>query len=171
MGRVEKVRQLSVKIPAGVEEGTRIRLASEGEAGFRGGPPGDLYIFLSIRPHKLFEREGTTIYCRVPISIVTAILGGDVEVPTIGGGRARLKIPEGTQNGRQFRLRNKGMPQINTPIYGDMMIEVQVETPVNLSKAQKEKIRSLGEDFGERHTPQSSGFFSRVKDLWDDLTD
>ncbi|GEQ97466.1 chaperone protein DnaJ [Iodidimonas gelatinilytica] len=171
MGRVEKTRQLSVKIPAGVEEGTRIRLAGEGEAGFRGGPAGDLYIFLSIRPHKVFEREGTTVYCGVPISMLTATLGGEIEVPTLGGGRAKVRIPEGTQTGRQFRLRNKGMPQINTPIYGDMIIEITVETPVNLTKAQKDTLRGLADELGEKHMPQSTGFFSKVKGLWDDLTD
>ena len=171
MGRVEKTKQLSVKIPAGVEEGTRIRLAGEGEAGFRGGPFGDLYIFLSIQPHKLFQREGTMVFCQVPIPVITAILGGEIEVPTVDGGRAKIKVPEGTQTGRQFRLRAKGMPQINTQIRGDMVVETVVETPVNLSKAQKEKIRALAEDLGEKHTPQSSGFFARVKELWEDLTD
>ncbi len=171
MGRVEKEKQLSVKIPAGVEEGTRIRLAGEGEAGFRGGPAGDLYIFLSVQPHKVFQREGTMVFCHVPIPVITAILGGEIEVPTVDGGRAKVKVPEGTQTGRQFRLRGKGMPQLNTQIRGDMIIETVVETPVNLNKAQKDKIRALAEDLGEKHAPQSSGFFTKVKELWEDLTD
>lgn len=171
MGRVEKDKQLSVRIPAGVEEGTRIRLAGEGEAGMRGGPPGDLYIFLSIRPHEFFERRGATLLCRAPLPMTTAILGGEIDVPTVSGKRARLKIPEGTQAGKQFRMRGKGMPELNGATFGDMIVEVQVETPVNLSKAQREKIRELAEEFGEDHTPRSRGFFDRVKDLWEELTD
>lgn len=171
MGRVEKARKLAVRIPAGVEEGTRIRLAGEGEAGLRGGPSGDLYIFLTIRRHPLFERDGSTIFCRVPLPMTTAILGGEIEVPTIAGSRARLKVPEGTQTGRQFRLRGKGMPQMGSGVFGDMVIETVIETPVNLNREQKERIRALAEEFGEDATPESKSFFGKVKDLWEDLTD
>lgn len=172
MGRVQTDKQLSVKIPPGVEEGTRIRLAGEGEAGFRGGPPGDLYIFLSIAPHRLFQRDGQSIFCQVPISVTTAILGGELEVPTISGKRAKVRVPEGSQTGKQFRLRGKGMPQLNMPsVTGDMIIEVHVETPVNLTKKQKEKVRELAEEFGEDHSPRSTGFFAKVRDFWEDLTE
>ncbi|MCG8505216.1 MAG: molecular chaperone DnaJ [Sphingomonadales bacterium] len=170
-GRVHKEKTLTVKIPPGVEEGTRIRLAGEGEAGVRGGPPGDLYIFLTVRPHKLFQRDGTTVYCAVPIPMTSAVMGGEIEVPTIGGGRAKVKIPEGTQSGKQFRLRMKGMPQLNSTIHGDMIIEINVETPVNLNRRQKELMRDFIEAGGDKMSPQSEGFFSKVKELWEDLTE
>jgi len=171
MGRVQAERELSVRIPAGVEDGTRIRLAGEGEAGFRGGPPGDLYIFVSILPHEVFEREGTTVFCEVPLPMTTAILGGEIEVPTMDGKRAKLRIPEGSQTGRRFRLRGKGMPQLNSSTTGDMIVETHVETPVNLSKEQKDKIRELSGELGEKHTPHSTGFFDKVKELWEELKD
>ena len=128
-GRVTEDRTLSVNIPAGIEDGTRIRLAGEGEAGVRGGPPGDLYIFLSIRPHEFFQRDGADIFCRVPISLTTAALGGEFNVPTIDGGKTRVKVPEGTQTGKQFRLKGKGMPVLRTSKVGDMYIQIVVETP------------------------------------------
>lgn len=170
-GRVRKEKTLQVKIPQGVEEGTRIRLAGEGEAGSRGAPPGDLYIFLSIRPHPLFKRDGDMLYCQVPIPMSTATLGGDIEVPTIEGKRARIKIPEGTQSGRQFRLRGKGMPELNGGFTGDMIIETVVETPTNLSKRQRELMEEFAAEGGDSVSPRSEGFFSKVKDLWDDLTE
>ena len=170
-GRVRKEKSLSVKIPPGVEEGTRIRLAGEGEAGMRGGPAGDLYIFLSIRPHKIFKRDGTTVYCQVPIPMTVAALGGEIEVPTIGGDRAKVKIPEGTQSGKQVRLRGKGMPQLNSPHVGDMIVEAQVETPVNLSHKQQEMLRAFAEEGGDKISPESQGFFAKVRELWDDLTE
>ncbi|KAG1715227.1 Chaperone protein DnaJ [Nymphon striatum] len=142
-GRVEKERSLSVNIPAGVETGTRIRLAGEGEAGMRGGPPGDLYIFIDVSQHKLFEREGNNLFCRVPVSMSSAALGGDIEVPTIDGGRSRVKIPSGSQSGRQMRLRSKGMPALRGGAAGDMFIELAVETPVNLTSRQKELLREV----------------------------
>ncbi|WP_417465644.1 molecular chaperone DnaJ [Kordiimonas sp.] len=170
-GRVRKEKTLQVKIPQGVEEGTRIRLAGEGEAGSRGAPPGDLYIFLSIRPHPLFKRDGDMLYCQVPIPMSTATLGGDIEVPTIEGKRARIKVPDGTQSGRQFRLRGKGMPELNGGFTGDMIIETVVETPTNLSKRQRELMEEFAAEGGDSVSPRSEGFFSKVKDLWDDLTE
>jgi len=171
LGRIQAERELSVRIPPGVEDGTRIRLAGEGEAGFRSGPPGDLYIFVAIRPHDVFERDGTTVFCEVPLPMTTAILGGEIEVPTLDGKRAKVRIPEGTQTGRRFRLRGKGMPQLDSAITGDMIVETHVETPVNLNKEQKDKIRELSEELGEKHTPHSTGFFDKVKELWEELKD
>lgn len=175
-GRVEKTKNLKVQIPAGVDHGRRIRLSGEGEAGLRGGPRGDLYILLSIKSHKFFEREGPNLYCRVPIPITKAALGGEIEVPTIEGGRAQVKVPAGSQTGQQFRLRGKGMSTLRSDARGDMYIEIFVETPVNLDKKQKELLGELdnsisSEKSGGKHTPESSGFFSKVKDLWDDLKD
>ncbi|WP_262692416.1 molecular chaperone DnaJ [Kordiimonas aestuarii] len=170
-GRVRKEKTLQVKIPQGVEEGTRIRLAGEGEAGTRGAPPGDLYIFLSIKPHPLFKRDGDMLYCQVPIPMATATLGGDIEVPTIEGKRARIKVPQGTQSGRQFRLRGKGMPELNGGFTGDMIIETLVETPMNLTKRQRELMEEFAEESGDDVSPRSEGFFSKVKELWDDLTE
>lgn len=169
-GRVEKEKTLQVNIPAGVEEGNRIRLAGEGEMGARGGTPGDLYIFLSIEPHRIFQREGADIYCRVPISMTQAALGGSVEVPTIDGGRAKVSIPDGTQSRQQFRLRSKGMSVLRSSSRGDMYVEVTVETPVNLTKRQKELLREFEEESGD-NSPLSSGFFKRVKEFWEDLTE
>ncbi|MCJ9429853.1 molecular chaperone DnaJ [Kordiimonas marina] len=170
-GTVHKDKTLQVKIPQGVEEGTRIRLSGEGEAGSRGAPPGDLYIFLSIKPHPLFKRDGDMLYCQVPIPMTTATLGGHIEVPTIEGKRARIKIPDGTQSGRQFRLKGKGMPELNGGFVGDMIIETVVETPVNLTKRQRELMEEFAAEGGDQVSPRSEGFFSKVKDLWDDLTE
>lgn len=167
-GRVEKERALSVNIPAGVETGTRIRLAGEGEAGMRGGPSGDLYIFIEVREHSLFKRDGADLYCRVPVSMASAALGGDIEVPTIEGGKSRVKIPEGSQSGRQMRLRGKGMPVIRSSEKGDMFIELAVETPVNLTSRQKELLREF-QDLSAENNPQSAGFFSSVKNFWDSM--
>jgi len=168
-GRVEKDRSLSVNIPPGVETGTRIRLAGEGEAGMRSGPSGDLYIFVDVAPHDLFERDGNNLYCRVPVSMGTAALGGGIEVPTIDGGRGRVQIPAGSQAGRQMRLRGKGMPALRGGGAGDMFIELAVETPVNLSARQKELLREF-EEISEKNTnPESSNFFSSVKSFWDSM--
>ncbi len=169
-GRIRKDKRLSVNVPAGIEDGTRIRLAGEGEAGLRGGPPGDLYIFLSIAEHPFFQREGADIFCRVPIPMTVAVLGGAIEVPVIDGSRAKVTIPEGTQSGQQFRLRGKGMTVMNARARGDMYIEVQVETPVRLTKRQKELIREF-EQAGGGHSPRAEGFFSKVKEFWEDLTE
>ena len=165
-GRVEKDRSLSVNIPAGVETGTRIRLSGEGEAGMRGGPSGDLYIFIEVSDHKLFERDGLSLFCRVPVSMSTAALGGSIEVPTIDGGRGRVQIPAGSQAGRQMRLRGKGMPAIRGNNSGDMFIEMAVETPVNLTARQKELLKEFDE-LSSENNPESSSFFSSVKSFWD----
>ncbi len=165
-GRITKERALSVTIPAGVEDGTRIRLAGEGEAGVRGGVAGDLYIFLSIRPHEFFQRDGADLFCRVPISMTAASLGGEIEVPTIDGKKARVAVPEGTQSGKQFRLRGKGMPVLRSGQSGDMYIQVSVETPVNLSRRQKDLLRDFERD-AKNNSPQSDGFFARARAFWD----
>src|SRR6056297_2662663 len=167
-GRIEKTRALNVNIPAGVETGTRIRLAGEGEAGMRGGPAGDLYIFIEVAKHDIFEREETNLFCRVPVSVTAAALGGDIEVPTIDGGRSRVKIPEGSQSGRQMRLRSKGMPALRGGGRGDMFIELAVETPVNLTARQKELLREF-EALSEDNKPESKSFFSSVKSFWDGM--
>jgi len=167
-GRVQKERALSVNIPAGVETGTRIRLAGEGEAGLRGGPPGDLYIFLEVAKHDLFERDANNLFCRVPVSLTAAALGGDIEVPTIDGGRSRVKIPAGSQSGRQMRLRSKGMPALRGGGPGDMFIEMAVETPVNLTSRQKELLREF-DALSEENNPESSTFFRSVKSFWDSM--
>jgi molecular chaperone DnaJ len=168
-GRVSRERTLSVNIPAGIEDGTRIRLAGEGEAGLRGGPGGDLYIFLSLKPHEFFQRDGADIFCRVPISITTAALGGQFEVPTVDGGRTKVKVSEGTQGGNQFRLKGKGMPVLRSSQMGDMYIQVMVETPQKLSRRQRELIEEFERASSPENNPQSTGFFSRVRDFLDRL--
>ncbi|NBD30783.1 MAG: molecular chaperone DnaJ [Alphaproteobacteria bacterium] len=167
-GRVEKEKQITVNIPPGVETGTRIRHAGEGEAGMRGGPAGDLYVFIEVREHELFEREGNHLFCRVPVSMTTAALGGDIEVPTIDGGRSRVKIPAGSQSGRQMRLRAKGMPALRSGGPGDMFIELAVETPVNLTAKQKDLLKEF-EKLAEDNNPQSSNFFKSVKNFWESM--
>jgi molecular chaperone DnaJ len=164
-GRVTEERSLSVNIPAGIEDGTRIRLAGEGEAGLRGAPSGDLYIFLSVKPHEFFQRDGSDLYCKVPISMTTAALGGSFEVTTLDGTQTRVKVPEGSQNGRQFRLKGKGMPVLRQPQIGDLYIQIAVETPQNLSKRQRELLEEFEELSSKENSPQSSGFFSRMKDF------
>jgi molecular chaperone DnaJ len=165
-GRVTKERNLSVNIPAGVEDGTRIRLAGEGEAGLRGGPTGDLYIFLSLRPHEFFQRDGADLYCKVPISMTVASLGGEIEVPTIDGKKSRVTIPEGTQNAKQFRLKAKGMPVLRSSQHGDMYIQVSVETPVNLTRRQRELLKEFDTE-ARNNSPESEGFFAKAKAFWD----
>lgn len=172
-GRVHRERTLAVTIPQGVEDGTRIRLSGEGEAGLRGGQPGDLYIFVTVAPHRFFKRDGTHLFCRVPLPMTRAALGGHVEVPTIEGRRASVTIPAGTQTGRQIRLRGKGMTELHGGSRGDLFVEIVVETPVNLSKRQQELLREFeraGEG-GDGHHPESEGFFAKVKELWDELRD
>ena len=164
-GRVMKERTLSVNIPAGVEDGTRIRLANEGEAGLRGGPTGDLYIFLSIKPHDFFQRDGADIFCKVPISMTTAALGGQIEVPTVEGEMTRVKIPEGSESGKQFRLKGKGMPVLRSKLTGDMYIQVDVETPKNLTRKQRELLEEFEKLSYKGTSPESAGFFARVKDF------
>ena len=170
-GRVSKEKQLQVNIPKGVENEMRIRLTGEGEAGIRGGPPGDLYIFLRLTPHSLFERLGSELHCQVPLLITQAVLGGIVEVPTIGGGRARVTIPEGTQSGQQFRLRGKGMPVMRAGRSGDMIVQTKVETPVNLTEEQKDLFRDFEKSGNSANSPETEGFFAKVKELWDDIRD
>lgn len=167
-GRIEKERALSVNIPAGVETGTRIRLAGEGEAGLRGGPSGDLYIFIEVREHPIFQREGQHLFCRVPVAMTTAAMGGEVEVPTIDGGRSRVKVPAGAQSGKQLRLRGKGMPGLRGGAVGDMVIEMAVETPVNLTSRQKELLREF-EELSAENNPEGQSFFSKVKGFWDGM--
>ena len=169
-GRVTKERTLSVNIPAGVEDGTRIRLANEGEAGLRGGPTGDLYIFLSIKPHDFFQRDGADIFCKVPISMTTAALGGQIEVPTVEGEMTRVKIPEGSESGKQFRLKGKGMPVLRSKVLGDMYIQVDVETPKNLTRKQRELLEEFEKLSHKGTSPESAGFFARVKDFFDGKT-
>jgi molecular chaperone DnaJ len=164
-GRVTRERALSVNIPAGVEDGTRIRLAGEGEAGVRGGPAGDLYIFLSIGAHVFFQREGADLHCRVPISMVTATLGGEFEVPTVDGGNTRVKVPEGTQSGRRFRLHGKGMPVLRSKQTGDMYVQVLVETPQKLTKRQRELLSEFERLSSKDTQPESAGFFGKVKEF------
>ena len=169
-GRTRREKTLSVNIPPGVEDGTRIRLAGEGEAGVRSAPGGDLYIFITLAPHRIFHRDGANIFCRVPISITTAALGGSIEVPTVDGSRARVTVPPGTQSGHQFRLKSRGMTVLRSAARGDMFIEAIVETPVNLTKRQQELLREFekaGENSGTH--PESEGFFARVKEFFEDL--
>jgi len=165
-GRVTQERSLSVNIPAGIEDGTRIRLAGEGEAGFRGGPTGDLYIFISVKPHEFFQRDGADLYCKVPISMTKAALGGHFEVATMDGAYTRVKVPEGTQSGRQFRLKGKGMPVLRQAAMGDLYIQIVVETPQNLSKRQRELLQEFDDISAQENSPQSTGFFSRMKEFF-----
>lgn len=174
-GRVRKEKTLKVNVPKGIDGGRRIRLSGEGEAGSRGGPAGDLYILVGVTPHNFFKRESANLFGRVPIAMTTATLGGEIEVPTIDGKKSKMKIPAGTQTGQQFRLKGKGMPVLQSSAVGDMYIEIFVETPVNLNNKQKETFKKLDEDFsgkdGKKHSPESSGFFDKMKDLWADLKD
>lgn len=163
-GRTRISKNLTVKIPAGIDVGARIRLSGEGEAGARGGAFGDLYVFINIKEHPLFVREGTHIHCEVPIPMTTAALGGSVEVPTVDGTRAKVTIPEGTQSGRQFRLKDKGMSILRRSGRGDMYIHISVETPVNLSAKQKELLHEFESlNKGKKTNPQSEGFFDKIK--------
>jgi molecular chaperone DnaJ len=165
-GRVMRERALSVNIPAGVEDGTRIRLSGEGEAGVRGGPPGDLYIFLSLAPHDFFQRDGADLHCRVPISMVTAALGGEFDVPTIERTKTKVKVPGGTQSGRRFRIASKGMPVLRSRQVGDMYVQVVVETPQNLTKKQKDLLAEFDKLSSGETQPEAEGFFARVKDFF-----
>jgi molecular chaperone DnaJ len=162
-GRVTRERTLSVNIPAGVEDGTRIRLAGEGEAGVRGGPAGDLYIFLSLQPHELYQRDGADLHCRVPVSMVTAALGGEFGVPAIDSAEVKVKVPAGTQTGRRFRLSGKGMPVLRSKQNGDMYVQVVVETPQSLTKRQRELLAEFDKLSSEQTQPESAGFLTRVK--------
>ena len=171
-GQVKKQKTISVTIPAGVDTGTRIRISGEGEPGQRGAGNGDLYIFVEVQKDKLFEREEENIFCQIPISITTAILGGDVEVPTIEGKKARLNIPAGTQSETQFRLKGKGMSILRQTRRGDMYVEANVEIPVNLNSKQKAILQEFEKEGGtsKKHSPKSQSFFSKLKEVWEDLT-
>lgn len=170
-GSKKKNKTLDVKIPAGVEEGTRIRLTGEGKNGERGGPSGDLYIFIDIEYHPIFQRDGSTVFCEVPIPMTTATLGGHIDVPTVGGEKAEVKITQGTPSGKRFKIHGKGMPILNRGGFGDMIIQANVETPVNLSKKQKELLRAFAEECGDDVSPEASGFLNKVKELWEDITE
>ena len=169
-GRVTRDRQLSVNVPAGVEDGTRIRLAGEGEAGTRGGPAGDLYIFVSTKPHPFFQRDGADLFCRVPISMVLAALGGDISVRTVEGGEAKVKIGEGTQSGKQFKVRGKGMPVLRSRDVGDLYIQTTVETPQNLTRRQREILAEFESESSTKTQPEASGFFAKMKDFFENLS-
>jgi molecular chaperone DnaJ len=166
-GRVVKERTLEVNIPSGVEDGTRIRLGGEGEAGMRGGGNGDLYIFLSVKQHPIFQREGADLYCRVPISMVTATLGGEFEVPAVDGSRSKVKVPEGTQTGKRFRLGGKGMPVLRSRDRGDMVVQVAVETPQKLTKKQKELLKEFDKESSKDTQPESTGFFAKMREFFE----
>lgn len=168
-GKINQERSLSVNIPAGIEDGTRIRLAGEGEAGARGGPAGDLYIFISIKPHEFFQRDGADLYCKVPVSMTTAALGGQFEVATLDGTQTRVKVPEGTQYGRQFRLKGKGMPILRQSAMGDLYIQIDIETPQNLTSRQRELLEEFEKISSKENSPESAGFFSRMKDFFEGL--
>jgi molecular chaperone DnaJ len=169
-GRLTRERTLSVNVPAGIEDGTRIRLAGEGEAGLRGGPAGDLYIFVGIKAHAFFQRDGADLFCRVPISMVTAALGGEVTVPTVDGSDAKVKVTEGTQTGKQFRLKGKGMPVLRSRDVGDLYIQVMVETPQSLTRRQRELLAEFERESSKETHPESAGFFSRVREFFDGLS-
>jgi len=168
-GRTHKTKSLSVKVPAGVDDGDRIRLSGEGEAGRNGGPPGDLYVEIRIEPHKLFERGGADLSCEVPLSFATATLGGEVELPTLDG-NVSLKIPAGTQSGKVFRLRGKGVTTVRDPRKGDLFAKVSVETPVNLTSEQKDLLKKLEASLsagGDSHSPRAGGWLDTVKRFFD----
>lgn len=170
-GRVDREKKLTVNIPAGVDEGTRIRLSGEGEAGARGAPAGDLYIFLHVKRHRIFEREGTTLFCRVPVSFTTAALGGCITVPGLDRTEHEIRIPAGIQSGKQLRQRGAGMPVLNGRGFGDMVVQIDVETPTSLTARQKEILEQFRETETGAECPQSTGFFSKLKEVWDELRD
>ena len=166
-GRKQENRKLSVDIPKGIEDGTRIRLANEGEAGLRGGPPGDLYIFVSVKPHDLFHRDGADLYARVPIAMTTASLGGEFEVPTLDGARAKVKVAPGTQPGQRVRLKSKGMPVLRSKDTGDLYVQLDVETPQNLTKRQRELLEEFHKLTTKETSPTSDGFFAKLKNIFE----
>lgn len=165
-GRVKKPKKLSINVPAGVEDGNRIRLSGQGEAGLRGGRTGDLYIFVSIKPHRFFQRDGSDLYCNVPVSMATAALGGQIDIPTIDGSKLSVSIPEGSQNNKHLRLRGKGMPILRQKNFGDLHLQISVETPVNLSKKQKQLLEEFQNLSNEKNNPVSDSFFKKLRDLW-----
>jgi len=171
-GRIQKTKTLSVKVPAGVDDGDRIRLSGEGEAGRNGGPPGDLYVEIRVNPHKIFTRDGADLACEVPVSIAIATLGGEVELPTLNG-NVSLKVPSGTQSGKVFRLRGKGVATVRDPRTGDLFAKVAVETPVNLTAEQKSLLEKLDKSLrsgGEKHSPREDGWLDKVKRFFDSIS-
>ncbi len=170
-GRVDARKSIEVQIPPGVDEGTRIRVSGKGEAGPNGAPAGDLYIFIHVSRHKVFERDGTTLFARVPVSFTTAALGGEIHIPGLDGQKHAIEIPEGIQSGKQLRKRGAGMPVLQGRGFGDLVIQIDVETPSKLTSRQKEILREFRETETGEECPQSRGFFNRVKEFWDDLTD
>ena len=166
-GRKQENRKLSVDIPKGIEDGTRIRLANEGEAGLRGGPPGDLYIFVSVKPHDLFHRDGADLYARVPIAMTTAALGGEFEVPTLDGARAKVKVSAGTQPGQRVRLKSKGMPVLRSKDLGDLYVQLDIETPQNLTRRQRELLEEFHKETTKDTSPTSDGFFAKLKSMFE----
>jgi molecular chaperone DnaJ len=166
-GRLTRERTLSVNVPAGVEDGTRIRLTGEGEAGMRGGPTGDLYIFLAVKPHPVFQRDGADLYCRVPISMVQAALGGDFTIRTLDGAESRVTVPEGAQSGRQLRIRGKGMPILRSRDSGDLFVQLNVETPQNLTRRQRELLNEFAQESSHKTHPESAGFLARMKEFFE----
>ena len=168
-GTVEKERMVPVQIPAGVEDGTRIRLSGEGEAGSNGVPPGDLYVHVAVAEHSIFQRDGANVYCRVPLRMAQAALGTEIEVPVVDGSRTQVKIPAGTQTGSHFRLRGKGFSVLRSSARGDMYIQVSVETPQHLTKRQRELLEEFEKEAGEdvKHSPEHTGFFRRVRDFFE----
>ncbi len=177
-GRVEREKTLNVNVPRGVDDGTRIRVAGEGEAGARGGPTGDLYIFVHLKAHSLFKRDGTTLYAVAPVSITTAALGGEIEVPVFNHDKAVVRVPAGTQTGKQFRVRGRGMPALNGGVagggFGDLVVQIEVETPVKLTKRQRElleEFQALETAEGGKNCPKQAGFLDKLKDAWNELTD
>jgi molecular chaperone DnaJ len=176
-GQVRRERTLQVRIPAGVDDGARIRLAGEGEPGARNGPRGDLYIFLSVRPHELFERDGLDLLCTVPVHMSTAVLGGEIEAPCLMGGencdgecKVTVKVPEGTQTGRTVRVRGRGMPSLRSRERGDLVVELFVETPTKLTARQRELMREFAGLCGDQQHPKSTGFLKKAKTFWDSVT-
>ena len=166
VGRVAREKSLSINVPAGVEDGTRIRLAGEGEGGLRGGPAGDLYVFLSVKPHSMYQRDGADLFARVPISMVTAALGGEFGVPTLDGGEAKVRVPEATQSGKQFRLKGKGMPVLRAREVGDLYLQAVVETPQNLTRRQRDLLLEFERESSKETHPESHGFISKVREFF-----
>ncbi len=161
-GRSEKATRIKLRIPAGIGEGSRLRSSGNGDAGFRGGAAGDLYVIIHIRKHEVFEREDNDLFCEIPVSYAKATLGGDLVVPTMEG-KASLKVPAGTQSGTVFRLRGKGMPVLNRGMKGDLLVTIQVEVPTNLNAEQKEKLKSFADSCGDQNNPMSESFFEKAK--------
>ena len=176
-GQIRRERTLQIRIPAGVDDGSRIRLAGEGDAGPNKGPRGDLYIFLSVKPHELFERDGLDLLCTMPVPMATAVLGGDIEAPCLLGGencdgncKIKVKVPEGSQTGKTVRLKGRGMPSLRTRERGDLVVELFVETPTRLTTRQKELMKEFAGSCGEQQHPQSTGFFKKARRFWEDIT-